>query len=98
VGCFLAAFLVGWLFALSGRRYGGFDTAPIGIDANRVAFDPNGAHQPRCRWRNQSPWIGTNAGSFAEGRAERYANARYDEFRLDEESGKAVLVGMVDEP
>ena len=42
-------------------------------------------------------WLGTNAYFFAEGTAERYASARYGEFRLSRETGEAVLVGLRDE-
>lgn len=81
------------------RRDGRHYTAAIRIDANRVAqADPNGKHKLRYRWRDQGPWIGTNAFFFEEGSAERYANARYGEFRLDEGTGEAVLVGLVDAP
>jgi uncharacterized membrane-anchored protein len=40
--------------------------------------------------------LGTNAYFFAEGAAERYAPARYGEFRLSRETGEAVLVGLSD--
>lgn len=81
------------------RRDGRHYTAPIRIDANRVAHvDANGTHKLRYRWRNNGPWIGTNAFFFEEGSAERYANAKFGEFRLDEDTGEAVLVGLVDRP
>jgi uncharacterized membrane-anchored protein len=41
-------------------------------------------------------WLGTNAYFFEEGTAARYENARYGEFRLDRESGEAVLTGLID--
>jgi uncharacterized membrane-anchored protein len=42
-------------------------------------------------------WLGTNAYFFAEGTADRYAPARYGEFRLSPDTGEAVLVGLRDE-
>lgn len=51
----------------------------------------------RYRIRNGQVWIGTNAYFFEEGTAGRYEPARFGEFRLDRESGEAVLVGMRDE-
>jgi uncharacterized membrane-anchored protein len=50
----------------------------------------------RFRVRNGAIWLGTNAYFFEEGSAERYADAKYGEFRLDA-SGDAVLVGLSDE-
>jgi len=46
--------------------------------------------------RNERVWLGTNAYFFEEGSAERFENARFGEFRLDRESGEAVLVGLRD--
>jgi uncharacterized membrane-anchored protein len=48
----------------------------------------------RYRIRNQQVWLGTNAYFFEEGTAERYRGARYGEFRVDRETGEAVLVGL----
>ena len=48
------------------------------------------------RMRNGAVWLGTNAFFFEEGSDQRYAPARYGEFRVDRESGEAVLVGLRD--
>lgn len=50
----------------------------------------------RYRIRNGQVWLGTNAYFFEEGTAERYSGARYGEFRVDRDSGEAVLVGLAD--
>ena len=72
------------------------------IDARGVAtVDPDPKSSgPRLRYRirNGRVWLGTNAYFFEEGTAQRHANAKYGEFRLDRESGEAVLVGLRDEP
>ena len=49
------------------------------------------------RIRGGHVWLGTNAFFFEEGTAERFSAARYGEFRLDRESGEAVLVGLRDD-
>ena len=48
----------------------------------------------RYRIRNQQVWLGTNAYFFEEGTAERYRGAKYGEFRVDRDTGEAVLVGL----
>ena len=48
----------------------------------------------RYRLRNGRVWLGTNAFFFEEGKAAQYERARYGEFRLDRDSGEAVLVGL----
>jgi len=72
------------------------------VDANRVATvnpDQNaGGLRIRYRVRNGRVWIGTNAYFFEEGTAERHAGAKFGEFRLDRDSGEAVLVGLRDKP
>lgn len=50
----------------------------------------------RYRLRNGRAWLGTNAYFFEEGSAARFVDARFGEFRLDRESGEAVLVGLRD--
>jgi uncharacterized membrane-anchored protein len=50
----------------------------------------------RYRIRNDQVWLGTNAYFFEEGTAQRYEGARFGEFRVDRESGEAVLVGLAD--
>ena len=50
----------------------------------------------RYRIRNGEVWLGTNAYFFEEGTAKRYEDARFGEFRVDRDSGEAVLVGSRD--
>jgi uncharacterized membrane-anchored protein len=50
----------------------------------------------RYRMRNGAVWLGTNAFFFEERTAGRYNGARYGEFRVDVESGEAVLVRLAD--
>jgi uncharacterized membrane-anchored protein len=45
--------------------------------------------------RNGRPWLGTNAFFFEEGSASRYQNARFGEFRLNNQ-GEAILVNLVE--
>jgi uncharacterized membrane-anchored protein len=70
------------------------------VDDRRVAtLDPNASAPLQIGFRihNGSVWLGTNAYFFTEGTASRYARAHYGEFRLDRDSGEAVLVGLRDE-
>jgi uncharacterized membrane-anchored protein len=75
-------------------------SAPLLVDAHGVAtLNPDASAEGlrmRYRIRNAQVWIGTNAWFFEEGTAERYAGARYGEFRIDRGSGEAVLVGLRD--
>jgi uncharacterized membrane-anchored protein len=71
----------------------GLIVAPNGI----ASWNPDqGAPGLRIRYRirNQQVWLGTNAYFFEEGTAERYRGARYGEFRVDRDSGEAVLVAL----
>ena len=72
--------------------------APVTLDDQRVAsLASPGAPAPlrlRYRVRDGRVWLGTNAFFFEEGSAQRYAGARYGEFRVDRDSGEAVLVGL----
>jgi uncharacterized membrane-anchored protein len=74
--------------------------ASLAIDPRGIATldgsGQSGAHI-EFRIRNGRVWLGTNAYFFAEGTGDRYARARYGEFRLDRASGDAVLVGLRDE-
>jgi len=75
-------------------------SAPIELDARRIAhlqLDGGGGLSVAFKIRHRAVWLGTNAYFFEEGSAERYANARFGEFRLNASSGEAVLVGLVDE-
>jgi len=79
---------------------GGFDFAAIQLDERGVAslsVDATSALRLRYRLRGGRIWIGTNAFFFEEGSAPRYERARYGEFRLDRETGEAVLVALRDE-
>jgi uncharacterized membrane-anchored protein len=75
-------------------------TAPIVIDANGVARLDRQVlpDSPRIRYRirNRQVWLGTNAYFFEEGTAKQFERARYGEFRLDRDTGEAVLTGLVD--
>ena len=78
-------------------------TAPLAIDARGVAtlggalgVDDGTAPVIAFRIRGGRVWLGTNAYFFAERTADRYAAARYGEFKLDRDSGDAVLVGLRD--
>lgn len=74
--------------------------APVALDARGVATldpDPDATGlRIRYRVRNGQVWLGTNAYFFEEGSAERFARARYGEFRLDRATGEAVLTGLRD--
>ena len=76
-------------------------SAPLFVDARGIAtlnMSPATARlRIRYRVRNGQVWLGTNAYFFEEGSAERYQRARYGEFRIDRDSGEAVLVGLADE-
>ena len=74
--------------------------APITLDGRRVAsFAAQGAASTlriRYRMRKGAVWLGTNAFFFEEGSEARFALARYGEFRVDPQTGEAVLVGLRD--
>lgn len=76
-------------------------SAPLFVDVRGIAtLNPSPATAKmriRYRVRNGQVWLGTNAYFFEEGSAERYQRARYGEFRIDRDSGEAVLVGLADE-
>lgn len=80
---------------------GKYHRAAIVLDEKRIASlsQPGaaGSLDFRYRIRNGNVWLGTNALFFEEGTAERYVNGRYGEFRVDRESGEAVLIGLRDE-
>lgn len=85
---------------LPGGKEGEQLVARIVVDERRIATlaRPGAASTLplRYRVRNGAPWIGTNAYFFQEGADRHYAPARYGEFRIDRESGEAVLVGLRD--
>jgi uncharacterized membrane-anchored protein len=74
--------------------------AEVTPDANHIAslavVDAAGRIKLRYRIRNGHVWLGTNAFFFEEGQADRFSAARYGEFRVDRQSGEAVLVGLRD--
>jgi uncharacterized membrane-anchored protein len=75
----------------------GAGRASVNVDERGVATlspDGKGTLQLRYRMRGRSVWLGTNAYFFEEGSAARYEQARFGEFRVDRDSGEAVLVGL----
>ena len=75
-------------------------SAALRLDERGVATldpdpKPNGL-RIRYRLRDGAVWLGTNAYFFEESTAERYADARFGEFRLDRGSGEAVLIALRD--
>jgi len=48
----------------------------------------------RFRIRNGQVWLGTNAYFFEDGDSERFRGATHGEFRVDPDSGDAVLVAL----
>jgi uncharacterized membrane-anchored protein len=83
-----------------GAYEGAFGRAPIRLDANGVASLDWDNPQPelaiRYRIRHGQVWLGTNAFFFEEGEALRFTPARFGVFRVDADSGEAVLVGLAD--
>jgi uncharacterized membrane-anchored protein len=75
-------------------------SAPLAVDERGIATlkrSPGvGDLRIRYRVRNGQIWLGTNAYFFEEGTLGRYASARYGEFRIDQDTGEAVLVGLAD--
>jgi uncharacterized membrane-anchored protein len=71
--------------------------APLSVDERGVARLATGGGDVEIafRIRRGSVWLGTNAYFFAEGTGDRYAEARYGEFRVGDD-GEAVLVGLRD--
>lgn len=84
----------------SGPVEGRFGSVPLRIDPQGIAqLASRGdevATQLRYRIRDGRVWLGTNAFFFEEGQVERYRDARFGDFRVDRDSGEAVLVGLVD--
>jgi uncharacterized membrane-anchored protein len=73
--------------------------ASVIVDERGVAtLSPEGTGTLRLRYRlrGSQVWLGTNAYFFEEGSAARYEKARFGEFRVDRDSGEAVLVGLRD--
>jgi uncharacterized membrane-anchored protein len=80
---------------------GAFGRAPIRLDEKGVARLDWASDSPqlilRYRLRDRRVWLGTNAFFFEEGEVERYRSARFGVFRLDPDTGEAVLTGLADE-
>lgn len=80
------------IVALDARNVAAFarldDGAPLAADEARLRFTG--------RTSDGGLDFGTDAFFFQEGDADRYAQARYGVFRVDE-AGNAVLVGLADE-
>jgi uncharacterized membrane-anchored protein len=73
--------------------------ASVLVDERGVATlsaDGRGTLRLRYRMRGSQVWLGTNAYFFEEGSARRYERARFGEFRVDRDTGEAVLVGLRD--
>lgn len=74
------------------------NSVALRLDSRRVATvappGSSGSLRMRYRMRNGQVWLGTNAYFFEEGSASRYAPARYGKFRVDPQSGEAVLVAL----
>jgi uncharacterized membrane-anchored protein len=78
---------------------GTFGTVTIALDNRRVAsLGTSGPLKIRYRMRNGAVWLGTNAFFFEEGTGDRYAHAHFGEFRVDPDSGEAVLVDLKNAP
>jgi uncharacterized membrane-anchored protein len=83
-----------------GAYEGAFGRAPIALDERGVARldwnTPTPTLVIRYRLRRGDVWLGTRAFFFEEGAAKRYEPARFGVFRVDADSGEAVLVGLAD--
>lgn len=79
---------------------GAFGRAPIRLDEHGAAQLDWSAQTPqlvlRYRLRDGRVWLGTNAFFFEEGEVERYRGARFGVFKVDPDSGEAVLTGLAD--
>lgn len=72
--------------------------ALLQLDSRRVAHlsgsETSDSLRVRYRMRDSQVWLGTNAYFFEEGSAARFTPARYGEFRVDAQTGEAVLVAL----
>jgi len=82
------------------RRQPGEDFVSLQLDSQRVAHMPapgsQGSLRMHYRMLNGQPWLGTNAYFFEEGSATRFTSARYGKFRIDPQTGEAVLIALCD--
>jgi len=85
---------------LPAHRRPGENFVSLQLDSQRIAHvAPPGSQDSlhmHYRMRNGQPWLGTNAYFFEEGAAGRFTSARYGQFRVDRQSGEAVLVALCD--
>ncbi len=83
--------------AADGRLVLRLDPRGVGTFARIDDGTPLGADEVAIRFRVRAgrPKLATNAFFFEEGTADRYATARYGEFRVDA-SGEAILTGLRD--
>ena len=84
----------------SQRQRGGTFRAPLQIDQRGIAVLAKVANaKPALRYklRGEQIWLGTNGYFFEEGSAKKYEAARFGAFRLDPDSGEAVMVALADE-
>lgn len=82
------------------RQRGGTFRAPLQIDPRGIAvLSKAGNSKPALRYklRGEQIWLGTNGYFFEEGSAKKYEAARFGAFRLDPDSGEAVMVALADE-
>ena len=82
------------------RQLGGTFHAPLEIDQRGVAVlakSANAAPALKYKLRGEQIWLGTNGYFFEEGSAEKYEAARFGAFRIDPNSGEAVLIALADE-
>jgi uncharacterized membrane-anchored protein len=71
----------------------GLSIAPNGVATLNPDLNAPGL-RIRYRIRNGQVWLGTNAYFFEDGASERYRGATYGEFRVDPDSGDAVLIAL----
>lgn len=80
------------------KQFSASYTVAIDVDDSRIATlgekGADGSLRIRYRVRRGEIWLGTNAYFFEEGSAPRFVGARYGEFKVDRDSGEAVLVGL----
>jgi uncharacterized membrane-anchored protein len=83
------------------RRRPGEDSVLLELDAQGVARVPaavpaSGTLRMNYRMRGRQVWLGTNAYFFEEGSAARFTTAKYGKFRVDGQTGEAVLTALCD--
>jgi uncharacterized membrane-anchored protein len=86
---------------IAARRRPGEDSVLLQLDSQRIARMPgaesgSGSLRIHYRMRSYQVWLGTNAYFFEEGSASRFTTAKYGKFRVDTQTGEAVLVALCD--